>query len=559
VFSQRGLLHPEEFVKAAEKRGVRMSIGHLEALHRSGDLIPLYRVHQGAEAIVKAWEPDGYMVPSPDANRDALQHFKAQGRLLAGEERFRPWSNHVVRKGGRSLWVSAFLYSPWQLLALREVRMLLPAMRRIGRAAFGDRFSSRGRIFMSTRFTTPIAVILSALEPMYWPDLVANARFGGWSVADPDTWFEKYLQWIRDRDAKSMLGWLRLKPDEIVDLADGLVLRIKSSDPIDQWVDLVRLMSPDKWKGVTGEARVALDHRLAAEMLMRLRDDLTDEGIAPALPSPPLMSWTPQHDRFNRPAETLDEVLTDYGISPHPSLVLPMEGSTEMILVGKSMEHLRVPRRRSYIELFDVGGNTKDYGLLAQYVAVPELRQEVRPDLVMLSRPLTRILVVTDPENKLRSEDERETRRRQILNSIFAALPEAFRTERAKSQLNSLVTIETWTKDEAFEFAHFTNEEIAAAVKRVLDEAGEHVPAVRLSDIEAIRQRRGNLKSILRTFPLLRNRKDLLATALWPYLKDRLDQHLKDGTIEAVPVGRILQMSVELATMSFRRRVALEV
>src|SRR5690349_3464896 len=107
-------MNPEEFVKAAEKRGVRMSIGHLEALHRSGDLVPLYRVHQGAEAIVKAWEPDGYIVPLPEANRDALQNFKTQGRLLAGNERFTSWANHVVQRGGRSLWVSVFLYSPWQ-------------------------------------------------------------------------------------------------------------------------------------------------------------------------------------------------------------------------------------------------------------------------------------------------------------------------------------------------------------------------------------------------------------------------------------------------------------
>ncbi len=558
VFSQRGLLDPEGFLKAAEKRGVRLKIGHLEALHRSGDLVPFYRVHQGKEAIVKAWEPNGFMVPSPGTSLGALRQYQLEGRLFEGTEAFEPWGDFVVRKGGRSHWVSTFLYSPWQLLALLEAQLVLPSMKRIRSASFGERFSVEGRVFRSTRLTTAIAVILSALEPVYWPDLVANVRMGEFSGADRDQWFDVYLQWIQDRQAQVVLGWLRLTPDETVSLADGLVMRIKSRDPINQWVDLVRLMSPDKWKELAGDARLALDHRLGAEMLMRLRDELTDEGAALALPPPPMMSWTPQHDRFNRPMETLDEVLTDYGISPHPSLVIPLEGKTELILVGRSMEHLKVPRRRSYIELFDVGGNTKDYGLLARYVAVPELGREVRSDLVMLTRPITRFLILTDPENKLSTAEQREARRLQILGSIFASLPVPFRTERTRSQLNSLVSIETWTENESFEFAHFTNEEIAAAISDALVTGGEPAKTIDSSEVEAIRRDRGNLKSLLKRYPALKDRKDLLAEALWPYLRDRLDQHVKAGTIDQVPVGRILKKAIELATMSFRRRVGLE-
>jgi hypothetical protein len=256
--------------------------------------------------------------------------------------------------------------------------------------------------------------------------------------------------------------------------------------------------------------------------------------------------------------DDLDRILTDYGISPHPSLVLPLEGATEMILVGRSMEHLYVPRRRDYIELFDIGGNTNDYGLLARYVAVPELGREVRSDLVMLNRPVTRIMVVTDPENNLRTQDQRDTKRRQILGSIYASLPQRFRTERARSQLDSVVTIDTWTDNESFEFAHFTNDEIAAAIRRVHEEGGLSEPAVNAAEIDAIRQRRGNLKSLLRKYPALKRRKDRLADALWPTLRDRLDQHVKDATIETIPVGRVLKRAVDLATMSFRRSVALE-
>jgi hypothetical protein len=191
-------------------------------------------------------------------------------------------------------------------------------------------------------------------------------------------------------------------------------------------------------------------------------------------------------------------------------------------------------------------------------MAVPELGREVRSDLVMLNRPVTRIMVVTDPENNLRTQDQRDTKRRQILGSIYASLPQRFRTERARSQLDSVVTIDTWTDNESFEFAHFTNDEIAAAIRRVHEEGGLPEPAVNAAEIDAIRQRRGNLKSLLRKYPALKRRKDRLADTLWPTLRDRLDQHVKDATIETIPVGRVLKRAVDLATMSFRRSVALE-
>jgi hypothetical protein len=558
AFSQRRLLDAEHFIQAAEKRGVRLTLGHLEALHRSGDLVPLFRIHQGRESIVKAWEPDGYMVPSPDSGLDGLRGYAAQACLTAGDEPFTPWARHLVSKGGRLLWVSTFLYSPWQLLALVEAKLLLPTMRRIGKADFGNRFSVKGNVFMSTPISTAIIGILSALEPMYWPDIIGSVRFGGASLTDRDRWFETYLRWLRARKADDMRDWLRMTPDEVVSLADGLVVRIKSSDPIDKWVDLVRMMSPDKWRELTGDARIAIDHRIAAEMLMRLRDDLTIEEVAPALPAAPAMAWTPQHYRLNHPMEDLDRVLTDYGISPHPSLVLPLEGATEMILVGRSMALLHLPRRRNYIELFDIGGNTNDYGLLARYVAVPELGREVRTDLIMFNRPVTRIMVVTDPENKLRAQEQRDAKRRQILESIYASLPDRFRTERAKSQLDSVVTIDTWTENESFEFAHFTDDEIAEAIRRVHTQDSLSEPDVNVAEIHAIRQRRGNLKSILRKYPALKDRKDRLADALWPTLRDRLDHHVKDGTIETIPIGRVLKRAVDMATMSFRRSVALE-
>lgn len=535
-----------------------MSIGHLEVLHRSGDLVPLFRLDQGEVAIVKAYEPDGFMVPTPDLGLDNLRRLSKEGRLISVGDEFTPWSRYTVTRGDHLLWVSTFLYSPWQLLALVEAQVVLSSAKRLPHGSFGPRYSVRRSIPISTRMTDAIAVILSALEPLYWPDIIQSVRFAGSSIKDRDHWFDTYLNWIRERKAAELAEWLGMSPDEIVALADGVAVRIKSSDPIGDWADLTRMMSPDKWKDLRGEARIAIDHRIAAEMLFRLRDDLAEEGAAQPLSQPPAMAWTPQHDRLDRLKDDLDRVLTSYGLSPHPSLVMPVEGATEMILVGRTMEHLHVPRQRNYIELFDIGGNSKDYGLLARYVAAPELGKPVREGLVLLNRPITRFYVVSDPENRLRTQSDRDERQKQILDSIIASLPEEYRTDKAREQLASLVTLDTWTDLESFEFAHFTDDEIVDAIKRVHAESGQAEPNVFGADVESIRKNRGNLKSILRKFPLLADRKDRLAEALWPVMKDRLDQHVKAGTLDSVPVGRVLRRAVELATMSFRRNIWLE-
>src|SRR5438105_3720712 len=80
AFSQRQLLTVDEFIKEAEKRGVRLEVGHLEALHRSGHLVPMFRIEQGRRAIVKAWEPNGYMVPQASRDVESLREYRTKKR-----------------------------------------------------------------------------------------------------------------------------------------------------------------------------------------------------------------------------------------------------------------------------------------------------------------------------------------------------------------------------------------------------------------------------------------------------------------------------------------------
>jgi hypothetical protein len=64
---------------------------------------------------------------------------------------------------------------------------------------------------------------------------------------------------------------------------------------------------------------------------------------------------------------------------------------------------------------------------------------------------------------------------------------------------------------------------------------------------------------ILKRLPAPTIGKDKLAEAMWPMLRGKLDQHLQNGTLDQVPIARILKQAIGLATMSLRRSVGLKV
>jgi hypothetical protein len=551
VFGQRGLLTVEEFQKEAEHRGVQLQVGHLEALHRSGQLVPMFRIRLLRREIVDGGQPD--------TSLEDLRRFYREGRLhVAGEEPFRSWSRGRIKVADRSFWLDAYLYSPWQLLLLWEASRLLPTMRRAGRGAFGQRFRVIGPAWSSVPVNTAMLVALSALEPVYYPAIVARLHHSGGS-ARPGDWFDRYVKWMGDRKPEQLVHWLQLSAEDIESLGDTLIIRAHFFDPINKWVELVRLMAPEKWEDATGDVSLALDHRIASELLFRLRDELALAGAAPPLPAPPPFAWTPQHDRFNNPAERLDQVLTDFGISPHPSLVVALEGHVEMLMLNNTMEHLHVSRRRNYIELFDVGGVDKNYGLLGGYVSAPELGKVLPPDMVLLNRPVTRFMVVTDPESKLRTQAGRDEKKRQIVDSIMARISPTYRTPQIRAQLEPLVVIETWDGTASFEFAHFTDQEIVDGIKAAYGLASRPEPVVFRADVAALRKSQGNLKVILKRLPPPAIGKDKLAEAMWPVLRSKLDRHLQSGTLEEVPIARIIEQAIDLATTSRRRSVGLRV
>jgi hypothetical protein len=520
-------LRPSELVSAAEDRGIRVDTGQLEALHQRGLLVPLFEIRDRAsKALAPAivHEPSGAVHDS-----DVVATFVAarESRLADPQgHRFRPWPGEER---------AVLLYSMYQVISLHRVMRFVELMtrKRLGEHSYrwalepisidAQLAAERGR---------RLAIGLEALDVRYRPDIVGQLT-GDWKV-----WNRTHLE----GDASEQLQFLGVEPDALIDQADNLLLTARHFDPLDGWIELVRNARYSAWKKLRGDARLALDYRIAAELLLRLHDELTGDGV---VESPPLTNqkwWQPRDGRLRaRPGE-LDATLLNLGLSPHPALVVGVEGPTESLLLPRVLELGGLDPRSHWIEIVDLQGGKTGVGALARHVVHPRLDEE-RADYITLRRPLSHLAIVVDPDSPYASDD---TKRTAIVDHALLALPIERRTAATRELLDQLISVHTWPEQLGpFEYAHFSDAEltdaIAEAAPRGLrvssEELGRRVAAQRASPNKNIEH------AFVRAAPGLS--KPGLAEALWPALR----RHIEDAETEA-DEPPILRISIELRELA---------
>jgi hypothetical protein len=194
-----------------------------------------------------------------------------------------------------------------------------------------------------------------------------------------------------------------------------------------------------------------------AEVLHRAAEEVSPASPAPAGTLPPPLSQQWLGDRYT----SLDSSLSDLVISPFPSVVLALEGETEMLLMPRVFDLLGIRTDPNFIRIECFGGTSKDLQLLARLASAPQLGAD-RGDFVELDRPLTHFLVLTDAENKYATKSDRRKQRLLLLDSITFALPTDLKAD-FYGRSAHVVEIRTWGKS-PFEFAHFTHAQLAAAL-----------------------------------------------------------------------------------------------
>lgn len=390
-----------------------------------------------------------------------------------------------------------------------------------------------------------LAITLSALDTYYWPQITHQLR------ASFDVWQQAFQAFDREQ----MREWLGLTLDQIEQAVTDLRVRATFCDDTGQFYDLIRRASADAWDSLRGDALVALDLRLAADILTRFGEDLNPGGDYADAQYAPLS----QQGLSARP-DSLDAVLTHLRVSPFPALVIALEGATEFKLVPRVMSALGVewddPTR---IRLVDGGGTGADLSLLARYAAEPLIRRDLG-DYVVLDRTLTRFLVMTDAENKYQKVTDRDYQRKLLLDSLTKNVPKDLVGDYyADTPRARIVDIVTWGQL-PFEFAHFTDRELADAMRGIARAPHPQGRDQLIRNLNMLRthDRESNVEKVWKRgrWPGSGLDKVPLAEALWPVLERKVKSAIRRGTA-GPPVMRACMRAYEMLALSERVPVAL--
>jgi hypothetical protein len=548
VFSQLKPLTVTEFLKHARLRMVELTEHDLEALHRQRILVPLLRASRDGRKLraeIRAnrgvtfrqwrWDPTW-----------SLGHERLTGRTSdiawhdPSLERYRRWSGRTIVSNNRSAALDQYLYSPYQVIALPFLKASF--------RYFEHADTDRGRVaeikaprpllarWQATGKRLRGAIIAAtALEARHRPDIVCSFNTNGRDDAE-------YIDWQQQSDSGITMEWLGVDRTWLSNTAGWLLRAADSFDPLGDWLDVVRVATPSRWERLRGDALVALDMRIVSELLLACHDDVQAQDDEASRSRSAARDPRPLGGRLTR-KRGVDDVLTEYGLSPHPRLVVVLEGATEMYMWPRLLDYFGISRDEDFITAIDRGGVDRNIEPLLAYAA-PRVIPTRPAGSLELTRPPTRFLIVTDPEGKMGTPELREKRRKTWVNRLLESLPPEYRDESLRPQLDRLVFVETWNaKGEAFEFANFTTREIAMAIRQTSSPLASKPLAQVQTSVGNLRRRRDGLKSLGVAAP----HKGELAPQLWSILNRKLDRAASRGTQLNVPVARIVVRAFDLA------------
>lgn len=561
AFSQFQLCSPSDFIKEASKRRIQIDTALLEDLHRTSLLVPFFRILNH--------DPKGYASTktahhvSEEAHPIGLSrtmfYYHKAGRLFdPAREDFVAWHRTNVQDVRPSEVSSSseyqYLYSQYQLLALEVLKDVIGgSVKAVRDPRKGSGLRLNPEMLMTSSATgtmrawRSLAVVLHAIDSRYRPLVVRT-------VVNPTDW----PHFAKNFDAKAELAWLGVGKDEVRNAASTLRSCAESLEVTGDFSELLRMALPDKWTSLRGEALKSFDFRIAAELLDMFIDHIEKRPILDVVRSRSHSKTDTTNERLLARPRSLDNLLTDLGLSPHPSLVIGVEGETEELVVSKVFELLGYNLDPTWIRIERFGGVGKDLTLLAKYATRPFLGASYG-DFVVLARPLTRFLILVDAENNRPRNyitfQDREKQRKLLVEEILKDTEKRFHKD-LKSADAKLVTIRTWNKY-PFEFAHFSNRELAKGLTSLAgcDPTGGHAHLVEriANERKQHRPKNGASSDIERVwhdcFSDRRFSKISFAQEMWPVLESKIADSL-DGLDSSPPVLKNIQTALQLASLS---------
>ncbi|WP_326955123.1 hypothetical protein [Amycolatopsis sp. NBC_01286] len=540
VFTQRHPLNLKGFVDEAKARGFDLNAQLVRELYRHRLLIPFASIQDRrtpSQALPKIDEPVG-----GSSILWAMREAREDGGLYdLGLQPFRPRLPFIRHPHFSTRWWNGLIYSWHQLHILWELRDLL-AHRRYRRR--GDDFQDvlpapHSWLVEEADAFRRIATMATALEARYLPKL--DPEWVHLSNVKVEVW-EQYRDAFNPVEVSRVLSY---SGEQARDDAERLLLLAHSIDPLGRsWGRLARRAPKKSWEDLKGAALGAMDLRQTAEILLLFYEDLAEQSAVPELPEIPSMAFHPLVERISHRDTNLDEDLVSLGISPHPRVVLAVEGESEQVHVPKIWSELGYRDAPELMRLLKLGGADKDLQKVAALAAAPLIAGRKGDKHWDLLKPPTCLMVAADPEGAYFAPGKVAKTRANILSEIRDVL-KAQGAKTVEEELDLLVHIHTWSAA-CYEFAHFDDDELAdgiTAIHRTVNGLTRDQLVKRLSEVRArygTANQKTDIKNVWERWSYKPSKVDL-ANQLWPTLQEKIQRRLRDKTAPIPEVAEVVE------------------
>jgi hypothetical protein len=244
----------------------------------------------------------------------------------------------------------------------------------------------------------------------------------------------------------------------------------------------------------------------------------------------------------------LDDALLELGVSPHTRVTLLVEGETEELLAHRTLARLGL---RDYPDVMRVlpmrgVGQSKYMRRLAAHLVAPIITGR-SGDHYETARPVCRVVILADPEGPFKSQPKADKEVDLILREVRLVL-DAQGARILEEDLRRLVELHVWGT--SFEFAHFTDAELAVALKRVHPDRGGFSQADLRTQLASLRAQGAPIKKLWQQWSPTPS-KVKLAGALWPAFERRLARAIV-GRAPAPPLAQYVDQAYYTATAARR-------
>jgi hypothetical protein len=531
TFIQDDLLNTDGFLRAARERGHDLALDDLQDLHARRLLVPLYRV---SATLVAGRRLHVTINGNLDCRMWAL-HAAQEGRLYdsAQEGYNAAWPYTRPADESDRQWWNGFLYSSWQLLdvhrALNERTILRHLQHHVQHNTPPNELARRHERILA----------LAVLAPCYLPDILGQLSVPGGIDG------EALVHFCLNADVVALLRAVGYPLHRLQDDAEQLLIWA-GRDPLRDWLPLVRHANLDAWKKLHDEPLDCLWLRIGAEVLLRAHEDLAAEGQLPALPDVSgAMYVPPLHGRLGRKNDSprpLEQVLGNFGLSPHPRVLLVIEGKTERFHVRPLLEQFGLGRPEQ-VRVQQCKGSLVNPQLLARYAVTPRVGKKLG-DAWQLAATPTALVIAMDPENRWATPARCEDERRKIKEAIREEV-ELQDGQIDNATLDFNVNVYTWG-DDKYELANFTDDELIPALTQLAKGADVGAAGWTVETRQKLQAARRSHRDIeVVTGPLRVNKIDL-AKLLWPTLAEKCERELAADDVKT-PVLKVILKVRDLA------------